>query len=382
LTDGAQIGLVGYYGWGNLGDELFRETFQETLGKSVDLRVVHDQLEPPYFSSPVEDVVAETDAVLIGGGDLLVPWRWSPLYWNPAYRQRPVFVAGIGVPTWEDGKANVIERYRRWFADRAVRYIWLRDEASAEWVRRNLAPRAEVLTGPDVVYALELPPVAAAETGKSATPVLGVTARRAFPMESVELRAICDAGRAAGYAIRHIVAGTGSVGAEDAAVVERFRRPDEEVVRSESLADICRAIAGCTVVASSKFHVSVVATMYGVTPLVLSPTTKSVNLFGALGRPDLLIGPDVAGVRAALERQPEPVARDAVDEQVKGARAMLADLEERLGSVPRVAGTSGGRRGSPGAVTAGAGAVAVAARGALGRLIARGGPAGNGRSRS
>jgi polysaccharide pyruvyl transferase WcaK-like protein len=366
LTAPAQIGLVGYYGWGNLGDELFRETFEASLAEAADLRVLHDQLKPPYFSGPIEDAVTGTDAILIGGGDLLVPWKWSSLYWNPAYKHRPVFIAGIGVPTWEEGKANVVERYRRWFDDPAVRYAWLRDEPSADWVRRNLRPRAEVVSGPDVVFAYDLPAV----TGKPATPVLGVTARRGIRMETDDLRAICDAGRTAGYAIRHIVAANGTVGADDAALVETLRQPGEEVIRSESLDDVCRAIAGCTLVASSKFHVSLVATMYGVTPLVLQPTTKSVNLFGAFGRPDLLIGGDVGAVIAALERPPEPVAREAVDQQVSGARAMLADLAQRLDAVPRVAGSSAERSaafGRDGATSA----VGVGARGALGRLLSR-----------
>lgn len=39
------------------------------------------------------------DAVVLGGGDLLCPYRLriDPDFINPAYLQRPVHVAGIGV---------------------------------------------------------------------------------------------------------------------------------------------------------------------------------------------------------------------------------------------------------------------------------------------
>lgn len=43
-----RIGLVGYYGFGNYGDELFRIVFEEALS-SYELVVLHDVPKRPYF---------------------------------------------------------------------------------------------------------------------------------------------------------------------------------------------------------------------------------------------------------------------------------------------------------------------------------------------
>src|SRR4028118_1926988 len=96
-----KVGLVGYFGWGNFGDELFIETHRQYLSRHYDLEVVHDLLTEPYFTRPIEEVVEKYDAFLIGGGDLLNPARVSNLYWRMEYLQKPVFVMGLGVPTYK-----------------------------------------------------------------------------------------------------------------------------------------------------------------------------------------------------------------------------------------------------------------------------------------
>ena len=48
-----KVGLVGFYGPGNYGDELFLDAFREHLGAAMDLGVVFDSPTRPYFTRPV-----------------------------------------------------------------------------------------------------------------------------------------------------------------------------------------------------------------------------------------------------------------------------------------------------------------------------------------
>lgn len=45
-----KIGLVGYFGFGNFGDELFMDVHKQFLADDYELEVVHDLTEAPYFS--------------------------------------------------------------------------------------------------------------------------------------------------------------------------------------------------------------------------------------------------------------------------------------------------------------------------------------------
>ena len=112
-----QLGLVGYYGFGNYGDELFREVFEASFpGDRVE--VLHDSPRAPWFSEGVAPAVSRVDRVIIGGGDLVIPWARSELYWRREYLEKPVHIAGVGVPTWGGSKPDPLERttYQpRWF---------------------------------------------------------------------------------------------------------------------------------------------------------------------------------------------------------------------------------------------------------------------------
>ena len=93
-----RLGLVGFYGWGNYGDELFIDAFREHLSPAVALTVVPQKKRRSRFLPPVAPSLRDLDAVLIGGGDLVVPWNLSTHYWDPRYLAKPVYIHGVGVP--------------------------------------------------------------------------------------------------------------------------------------------------------------------------------------------------------------------------------------------------------------------------------------------
>jgi polysaccharide pyruvyl transferase WcaK-like protein len=126
-----RIGLVGYFGWGNYGDELFLRVWNKELARVGRPEVVHQLTRAPYFTDPPKRVAKRYDAFVIGGGDLVVPWNFSRLYWRPEWLTKPVYVAGVGVPTWGEPKDSVIQDLRRFLQHPNVRYISARDPESA-----------------------------------------------------------------------------------------------------------------------------------------------------------------------------------------------------------------------------------------------------------
>lgn len=62
------IAASGYYGMGNFGDDLFLHTLRQ---------VFHDHHVYPW-NSRLDP--RQTDAFIIGGGDLITPYSFSPYY--------------------------------------------------------------------------------------------------------------------------------------------------------------------------------------------------------------------------------------------------------------------------------------------------------------
>jgi polysaccharide pyruvyl transferase WcaK-like protein len=321
------VGIVGFYGPGNYGDELFLDVFRRHLEPAVDLGVVFDSTTRPYFSRPVRDVVREHDAIVIGGGDLVVPWGLGDRYWLPDYLRRPVHVIGVGVPTWRESKPSVVAALGRFLRHRNVRSISARDEESAAWIRDQLRPRVEVEAAADLVFAMPLPEVVRPVD----PPLLGIVVRwRDGDDDYGAVRALAARGRELGYRLRSIVLSTGEVRARDERALDEVGLDDVERVVSDDLDVLTRAIGECTMLASHKFHGTVVATSYGVPSISMSTTDKNRNLLRRLGRPDLLCAFDDPSLPDRLADPPAPVDLAVRDEMAREATASLDRLRERI----------------------------------------------------
>jgi hypothetical protein len=154
-----RVGLVGFFEWGNYGDELFVEVYREHLGSHVGVKPVFDQIRRPYTTSPLGRVVSRNDALVIGGGDIVIPWTADAPYWADEFLTRPVFIAGVGVPTWRPPTKPGLQRLKRFFRHPSVRFINARDVETQQWLEHNLEPRVPVILSPDLVCALTLPEV-------------------------------------------------------------------------------------------------------------------------------------------------------------------------------------------------------------------------------
>jgi polysaccharide pyruvyl transferase WcaK-like protein len=319
-TDHPRVGLVGFYGWGNFGDELFLEALSSSLGPTVE---VESLIGPAWMSVPaLRRGVLGSDVVVIGGGDLLRPWAMTR-YWRPILLQRPVFVAGLGIPMWGGSRPVIVDRLRTFFGHPNLRGIAARDEGSAAWIRDNLDPKVPVRVTPDLVCSLDLPSV----QRPSDPPIFGVAVRRRdTPDDLTQVRRLCERAMSMGYRVRRIVLGTGRVREQDLEATARLGFEDTELISSNDLDDISRAIGECTVMATMKFHGVVVATMYGVTPIAMMPTTKTRNFIADVGRPELLTSFNAEDLADHLQPGMTPIAQSERDRLRNGAIDYLRDL--------------------------------------------------------
>lgn len=280
-----KIGLVGFFGWGNFGDELFLEAHRQHLGDEYELDVIHDLQSDPYFSKPVEEMIAPYDAILIGGGDLINPVRVSNLYWKEAFLTKPVFVFGIGVPSAKFARKDVIDVYRKFFQHPNCRLVVPRDVESYNWIKSNIEPIGHMAWFPDPVCSLKLP---AGTKPKEKT--LGVVMRshRSLSDDLSAVRTMIDKAKEMGYLVKHIVLANLQLGHADLEMARSIAKEDEEIIASESLEEQCQAIASCSLLASIKFHGMVVASMYGVPSIAMSVTPKNRNFLRMLQRPEML----------------------------------------------------------------------------------------------
>ncbi|TQL03656.1 polysaccharide pyruvyl transferase family protein [Cellulomonas sp. SLBN-39] len=328
------IGLAGFFGAGNYGDELFLEVFEQYLGADFELRVLASSMKRPYFDGPVRDIVDDVDAIVVGGGDIVQPWAHDSRYFHPAFLEKPVFVVGIGVPQYTGAnarrpKAQAIRRHRAFLTHPSVRFLGVRDDQAAAWLRANVSPEIDVRVAPDIVCSLSLPAVDPPE----GPPVLGVVTRfrprRDVPDDYSRLRELAAHAQSEGWRVRHIVLGTGEVGQRDLEDSHRLEVPGKELVHSEDLSVLTRAIGGCTALASMKFHGSVVATMYGIPSLVLVGTNKNRNFMERLGLGALLTNFAAPDLVERFEARPQ-VPADGLERVRAATDAHMRELVESI----------------------------------------------------
>lgn len=147
-----RIGLVGFFGWGNFGDELFYELWHDVISGHELVRM-NDLIQKPYFEESANKNADSVDVILIGGGDLIRVENLSDLYWNDAWTRKPVIITGIGVARESERvSGRVIPQLEKFFSSNNVLSISARDTESAKWIVDNLSPTVPVRTIPDLAF--------------------------------------------------------------------------------------------------------------------------------------------------------------------------------------------------------------------------------------
>lgn len=333
------IGLAGFYGYGNFGDELFLDVYAQFLSDDYNLRIMHDSLEDPYFSKGKKEAVGLVDGIVIGGGDIVQPWGMDPRYFSFEFLEKPVFIAGVGVPIraakQKDSNPNhvekawIVEKYRKFMSHKAVKFIHARDDSSCQWIENKISPSVVLTKGPDIVCSLDLPEVNAQRgNGKK---VVGIVTRSRPGKENSDnfshIAEACEAFVKSGWEVRHIILGTGKVFEADIVSATRLKCAGKSLVYASSTMELCQEIGKCDLLMSMKFHGSVVASMYGIPSVVMVPTSKNRSYMQRIGREDLISSFDKPDLIKYASLVPQPISDKAVSDLKAAASSVMRDLK-------------------------------------------------------
>ncbi|USB32279.1 polysaccharide pyruvyl transferase family protein [Paenibacillus sp. YPG26] len=333
------IAVCGYYGMGNFGDDLFLRTFQQ---------VFYPHQVYPWNSQLDPD---KTDAVIIGGGDLITPYAFNTYYFPPALKDKPTWLYGVGIvdaypeETWP---AAQVEQYRE-VISRAKRAVF-RDPRSADIARRaQFHKRVEV--APDMAFSYRQPKYPYKQASDRPTIGICVFAYESFPFESFVtlMKSLSDRG----YHLRLIPAVNhpNGGGYSDYPVCVRLKTRLREMDPGASV-DILpllldldltySAIQSVDYLISFKLHPTLVALRAGVPVLAFSGMSKIKSLLASFGLEQyycnykeplesfnpviddfLTNGPDLVSSRARQFRSTER-------ESIKSLLRLRKDMEKYL----------------------------------------------------
>lgn len=281
-----KIGLTGSFGRGNYGDELYLKNYQHWFGGFADLFLLSGLQRKKYLQDFNNSFVDLMDAIVLGGGDLLVPHKY-PIdsdFIDSIYLRKPLHVACIGVQiTRHDIDPRVLARWQKFLNNNNVKTISTRDYGSKKWIEENVNPKIPVNSFPDMICALPLPLASKPE----GAPILGIVTRHvADPKNYKLLQEIgCEFIRR-GWRVHHIIGGVGNHGKKDLENANHLDIPGKETVYSQDLDDISRALGSCSLVLSYKLHTTLVSVMYGVPTVCINPVVKAKAFMTSVGLED------------------------------------------------------------------------------------------------
>lgn len=295
MKNRTRVGLIGYYGFGNYGDELFRHVLNAEL-KSCDVSIGyrHNSDGTINYDTLGRDI-ATKDVLLIGGGDLVIPYALSHLYWREEYLARPVVIYGVGVPKWGGYDADVVFKMREFFQHPSVHRVVARDLESREWIETHLKPSVQVEAAPDIVCSYNPPDVT--PEPKS----FGIVLRhQSAGLNRDSVKMIVSTAQEFGFRNKVIVLGTGSTKRDDLATVLDLDLGHVDIILRDSEESLTKELLKCSRVASMKFHGCVVAMANGVPSLALSSANKFKNFYEEVGRPEWVSGLGADGLESKL----------------------------------------------------------------------------------
>ena len=369
--------VAGYYGAGNVGDELILRVIADRLqAAGGGLQVVVAAQRPAEVARlhglaafartdvPLaEAVVRSSSALVVGGGGLLHDLAfaragglaglfsepavsvqgWGPLVVLAEILGVPVHLFGLGVGPLEDADAR---RLTAWLAARA-NSVSVRDRHSRELLERLPGGRAVVELAPDPVYALDLgaaeapPDVARLAAGRR---TLAVSVRRWDGAGGAGLTArlapaVAAVARRHGLAVLGVPMQAGDAHDKRALDALLARLPDD--VPSVTLpwtadqATLAAVLRGSAVTLAMRLHAGLLAHRVGTPCVGLGYDAKVMAHFEELDRASRCLALDApaAAVERALEAalaEPRGGWEARLHELERDARAGLDRLADRV----------------------------------------------------
>lgn len=328
------IGLAGFYGYGNYGDELFLDVWVKYLSSWFNLEILHDLEHKPYFSESFHSRLQKLSGIVIGGGDILQPWNIDERYWNSDFIQKPIWIAGVGVPlrsnSSQQEKPWKMEKINQFLCSSSVRMFNVRDKVSYKWCTERFECADKISWCPDIVSTLQ--PDAfkklKSETGKN----LGVIVRSRKGHETTDdfsyIKRFAEKASQSGWSLNVIILGTGRSLINDLQSSLRLDiQPSPIFYFSNSIEKLTQCLMKQDALLSMKFHGSVAALMAGIPSIVGVPTLKNREFTKYLNVPDLCIGfqsPDLLDLDVNTLPVPSQDARLAIFAQADSFMNKLA----------------------------------------------------------
>ena len=355
LTEGTtvaspRVAVVGFQGFGNVGDEAILAGIERLLGGDVRVATVFAGGQRPVVAFrhapqrstfhflptlPAVRALARADVLLFAGGGLMNDYWPSviPRYlaWVLAGR-----IAGCRIVWIGAGVGPIRRRTHRRLAGlafRASRSVIVRDESSRGWVRR-CAPTVAVQVIPDPAFFAPSPPaLPAAATASLGT--TGIVVRAPAPGSRGASETLLDA-------LAALVADLGSQGQDvrlltmhdpvDAPFVARLqerclnRGAQRPTVTALPLApdEAIAGLAGFGAIVTVRLHGLILAALAGVPAVSLRYDDKVAAAAAELGLADLCLpleGLTPVALAGALAAAAEPGRRDALAIRVAEIRS-------------------------------------------------------------
>lgn len=139
------ICICGYYGMGNFGDEIFLETFKQIF--------TEDNVFPWYYKWSAFIDTSKIDAVIIGGGDLIMPYYINENYIPKELMEHKIWVYGVGVVDYynrENWPEAVIDENRKRISK--AKGVYVRDSNSLMLIK-ELKFNNNAAIVPDIAFA-------------------------------------------------------------------------------------------------------------------------------------------------------------------------------------------------------------------------------------
>jgi polysaccharide pyruvyl transferase CsaB len=322
------IFIHGYYGHGNLGDELALKVVVESLGtKNVECTSANPDYTRRFHGLNSTDVssglrgrfqsahaVRRASNLVFGGGTFihdyekrfLKPGIWTPTLCRIAKAwHKPVNFVSIGVGPLRTRYSRLLARLYLGTADR----ILVRDPASLEEIRRlggTVAPKL----GCDLAF---LSDIKRKELGSNMPRYVGLNLvgyrggrwMDQLGMEEMEaIRTVCDAIIAEGFEILYLP--FQEQGIDDSrlgrALRSRLANPERMSIANVTLDNIEEIFSSLRFFVGARLHSIVVARLLNVPFLAIPYHSKVVRFLSDIGMSDRNWSPTADSVYSALER--------------------------------------------------------------------------------